>query len=186
MATAFGGRTSSAPTRTPTTASPQTIRVVDRVSRLVTQDPQAGLSGPALDLRLALANLEGAEAAVGTASGMAGILSICMALLSAGDHVVCSRDVFGTTTNLFGKYLAKGENGWHHSVAFTLQNFHEPIMIKAKNAQILQDNCLSCHGNLVNEMVMGATRDPNAVRCVHCHADVGHGPTAGLGAPADY
>ena len=38
---------------------------------------------------------------------MAAILSTCMALLKSGDHVVCSRDVFGTTTNLFGKYLAK-------------------------------------------------------------------------------
>ena len=54
-----------------------------------------------------LAALEGAEAAVGTASGMAAILSTAMALLKSGDHVVCSRDVFGTTTNLFGKYLAK-------------------------------------------------------------------------------
>lgn len=54
-----------------------------------------------------LAALEGGEQAVGTASGMSAILSTCMALLKAGDHVVCSRDVFGTTTNLFGKYLAK-------------------------------------------------------------------------------
>lgn len=54
-----------------------------------------------------LAALEGAESAVATASGMAAILSTCMALLKAGDHVVCSRDVFGTTVNLFGKYLAK-------------------------------------------------------------------------------
>ena len=54
-----------------------------------------------------IAALEGAEDAVGTASGMAAILSTAMALLKAGDHVVCSRDVFGTTTNLFGKYLAK-------------------------------------------------------------------------------
>lgn len=54
-----------------------------------------------------IAALEGAEAAVGTASGMAAILSTCMALLKSGDHVVCSRDVFGTTTNLFGKYLAR-------------------------------------------------------------------------------
>ena len=53
-----------------------------------------------------LAALECAEAAVATASGMAAILSVCMALLKSGDHVVCSRDVFGTTTNLFGKYLA--------------------------------------------------------------------------------
>jgi O-succinylhomoserine sulfhydrylase len=54
-----------------------------------------------------IAALEGGEAAVGTASGMAAILSTAMALLKAGDHVVCSRDVFGTTTNLFGKYLAR-------------------------------------------------------------------------------
>jgi O-succinylhomoserine sulfhydrylase len=54
-----------------------------------------------------IAALEGAEAAVATASGMAAILSTCMALLKSGDHVVCSRDVFGTTTNLFSKYLAK-------------------------------------------------------------------------------
>ena len=54
-----------------------------------------------------LASLEGAEAAVATASGMAAILSTCMALLKSGDHVVCSRDVFGTTTNLFSRYLSK-------------------------------------------------------------------------------
>lgn len=54
-----------------------------------------------------LAALEGAEAAVGTASGMAAILSTAMAFLKAGDHVVCSRDVFGTTTNLFTRYLVK-------------------------------------------------------------------------------
>lgn len=54
-----------------------------------------------------LAALEGAEAGVATASGMAAILSTCMALLKAGDHVVCSRDVFGTTVNLFTKYLGK-------------------------------------------------------------------------------
>ncbi|MBT4522925.1 MAG: O-succinylhomoserine sulfhydrylase [Halieaceae bacterium] len=54
-----------------------------------------------------LAALEGAEQAVGTASGMSAILSTCMALLKAGDHVLCSRDVFGTTTTLFSKYMAK-------------------------------------------------------------------------------
>ena len=54
-----------------------------------------------------IAAMEGGEAAVATASGMAAILSTCMSLLQAGDHVVCSRNVFGTTTNLFLKYLAK-------------------------------------------------------------------------------
>lgn len=54
-----------------------------------------------------MAALEGGEAAVATSSGMAAILSTCMALLKAGDHVVCSRSVFGTTTVLFSKYMAK-------------------------------------------------------------------------------
>lgn len=54
-----------------------------------------------------IAALEGAEQAVATASGMAAILSTCMALLQAGDHVVCSRSVFGTTTVLLNKFLAK-------------------------------------------------------------------------------
>lgn len=54
-----------------------------------------------------IAAMEGGERAVATASGMAAILSTCMALLKAGDHVVCSRGVFGTTNVLFQKYMAK-------------------------------------------------------------------------------
>lgn len=54
-----------------------------------------------------IAALEGGEMAVATASGMAAILSVCCALLKAGDHVLCSRSVFGTTTVVFTKYLAK-------------------------------------------------------------------------------
>ena len=54
-----------------------------------------------------LAALEGTEAAIGAASGMAAILMLCMGLLKAGDHVVCSRSVFGSTLNLFGRDFAK-------------------------------------------------------------------------------
>ncbi len=54
-----------------------------------------------------IAALEGAETAVATSSGMAAILSMCLALLQSGDHVVCSRSVFGTTNVLFTKYLQK-------------------------------------------------------------------------------
>ena len=54
-----------------------------------------------------IAAMEGGERAVATASGMAAILSTCMALLQSGDHVVCSRGVFGTTNVLFQKYLAR-------------------------------------------------------------------------------
>ncbi len=54
-----------------------------------------------------LAELEGGERCVATASGMAAILAVALAFLKAGDHVVCSRAVFGTTTSLFEKYLQK-------------------------------------------------------------------------------
>jgi len=76
---------------------------------------------------------------------------------------------------LIPKYMAKAENGYWHSKGFTFQDFHEPIQIKPHNSQILQENCLKCHGDLVHEIVRGSTTDRNAVRCVHCHWDVGHG-----------
>ena len=54
-----------------------------------------------------LAALEGTEAAIGASSGMGAILMLCMGLLKAGDHVVCSRSVFGSTLNLIGTMFAK-------------------------------------------------------------------------------
>ncbi|NNJ93267.1 MAG: O-succinylhomoserine sulfhydrylase [Halobacteria archaeon] len=54
-----------------------------------------------------LASLEGGESCVATASGMAAILATCAGLLKSGDHIVSSRSIFGTTTVLFGTYLAR-------------------------------------------------------------------------------
>lgn len=54
-----------------------------------------------------LAAMEGTEAAIATGSGMSAILLLGMGLLKAGDHVICSRSVFGSTINLFAKEFAK-------------------------------------------------------------------------------
>ena len=54
-----------------------------------------------------LAAMEGGEQSVATASGMAATLSVIMALLQSGDHVVCSQDVFGSTRVMMDKYIAK-------------------------------------------------------------------------------
>jgi O-succinylhomoserine sulfhydrylase len=54
-----------------------------------------------------IAALEGAERAVATGSGMAAIMSVVMTFLKAGDHVLCSRSVFGSTIALFEKYVSK-------------------------------------------------------------------------------
>ena len=54
-----------------------------------------------------LAALEGTEAAIGASTGMGAILMMCMGLLKSGDHVICSRSMFGSTINLIGREFGK-------------------------------------------------------------------------------
>jgi len=68
---------------------------------------------------------------------------------------------------LLPKLLTKAENGWNHSVKFTLQNFVEPIRIRPVNARKLVANCIACHAELVSEI---------EADCLPCHSGVGHGP----------
>ena len=74
-----------------------------------------------------LAALEGAEGCFATASGMSAILGTAMAFLKAGDHVLCSASVFGSTIQLFSNILGRfgvettyvtdtGADGWQKAV----------------------------------------------------------------------
>ena len=54
-----------------------------------------------------LAALEGGEDCVATSSGMSAILTLCLTVLKSGDHVVCSKNVFGSTVSLFNNILTK-------------------------------------------------------------------------------
>ncbi len=54
-----------------------------------------------------LASLEGGERCLAFSSGMAAIMAVGMALLKAGDHVLCSRSVFGNTVLAFQNYFGK-------------------------------------------------------------------------------
>ena len=54
-----------------------------------------------------LAALEGGERCMATASGMAAIFSTCLGLLKAGDHLVASQSIFGSTVTLLNNILAK-------------------------------------------------------------------------------
>lgn len=54
-----------------------------------------------------LAALEGAERCVAFASGMAAILATVMGLMKAGEHVVASRSIFGSTVQLFSNILGR-------------------------------------------------------------------------------
>jgi len=69
-----------------------------------------------------LAALEAAEACVATSSGMSAILAIIMGLCSAGDHIVASRSLFGTTVQLFSNIFKR----WGLEVTFvSLTNLNE-------------------------------------------------------------
>ena len=69
-----------------------------------------------------LAALEAAEACVATSSGMSAILSTIMGLCSAGDHIVASRSIFGTTVQLFSNIFKR----WGLEVTFvSLTNLNE-------------------------------------------------------------
>jgi O-succinylhomoserine sulfhydrylase len=79
-----------------------------------------------------LAALEGAEQCVATSSGMSAILACVMGLCSAGDHIVASRSIFGTSVQLFSNILAR----WGLQVTFvSLTNpaeWQEAITSKTK------------------------------------------------------
>jgi len=54
-----------------------------------------------------LATLEGGERCIATSAGMGAILSLCLGILKAGDHIVASKNIFGTTVTLFNTILGK-------------------------------------------------------------------------------
>ena len=70
------------------------------------------------------------------------------------------------------KYLVKALNGWNHSLAFTLENFPEPIRITPANKAVTQANCVSCHADSVSLIEHGGTDSP--LDCARCHEAVGH------------
>lgn len=69
--------------------------------------------------------LEGAEAGVASASGMAAIYTALAALLQSGDHIVSCSSVFGATHTIFNKYFPK----W--GISYSYFNANEPESIEA-------------------------------------------------------
>ena len=58
-------------------------------------------------MELRLAAMEGTEAAIATSTGMSAILLMCMGLPKAGDHIICSHSMFGSTIKLIGTEFGK-------------------------------------------------------------------------------
>ncbi|NQU39519.1 MAG: cytochrome c nitrite reductase small subunit [Lentisphaerae bacterium] len=79
-----------------------------------------------------------------------------------------------TPHNFVGKWMTKAENGYHHSVAFTSGDFHEPIQIKAKSRDVVEHSCRRCHATVVHMMDFRTDQGTGKTSCLHCHSNVGH------------
>ena len=129
-----------------------------------------------------LAALEGGQACIATSSGMSAIMTTAMAHLSAGDHVICSRSVFGATIQLFTNILGRfgiettyvdmaDLNSWQQAVKpntkmFYLETPSNPLtevadiaaiakIAKAAGALYVVDNCF-CTPALQKPIALGA------------------------------
>jgi len=129
-----------------------------------------------------LAALEGGEACMATASGMAAILSVVMAALQAGDHIVSSQSLFGSTLGMFSQIFGKfgvattfvdptDLDAWQNAVRpetkmFFLETPSNPLteiadieaigkIAKAANALFVVDNCF-CSPALQQPLKLGA------------------------------
>jgi cytochrome c nitrite reductase small subunit len=95
--------------------------------------------------------------------------------LRSSHHAHATCNDCHTPHNLVFKLWAKADNGWNHSVKFTLQSFADPIRIRPVNARKLRANCIACHEELVSDIRWSGMLS-NEADCVRCHAGVGHGP----------
>lgn len=78
-----------------------------------------------------------------------------------------------------GKWRSKASNGYHHSLAFTTGDFHEPIAIKPANRAVTEAACRDCHESVVEAIdplhaAEGPVPSLPSLACLRCHADVGH------------
>jgi cytochrome c nitrite reductase small subunit len=78
---------------------------------------------------------------------------------------------------LIPKYYIKALSGYHHVSAFLLGNIPTAIRAKESSREIVQENCLRCHEQTVDNLdwQMTYTRNENERYCVSCHRSVAHG-----------
>jgi cytochrome c nitrite reductase small subunit len=86
----------------------------------------------------------------------------------ASHHAVATCNDCHTPSGIM-KYVVKAENGFHHSMAFTLGGYPENIRARPESKAVIEGQCRHCHGDLVASMTHGGE-----VACIRCHDSVGH------------
>lgn len=93
-----------------------------------------------------------------------------------GSHrdVATCNDCHAPHDNVVSKYINKAENGFMHSLKFTLQNYPENIVIRPHNRDVTEAACLYCHQDMVEPIVHGSAYQGETLSCIRCHDGVGH------------
>lgn len=73
------------------------------------------------------------------------------------------------------KWIAKADEGFRHSTAFTLQNFKEPLEITPHDRKIVLNNCVRCHADVVQATHLEKAQGEIELDCLRCHSTAGHG-----------
>lgn len=77
--------------------------------------------------------------------------------------------------SIVNKYVNKADNGFWHALKFTFNNYPENIQIREHNKEIVEDACIYCHGNLVDQAnSSSAHKSDQTMSCIRCHDGVGH------------
>lgn len=82
--------------------------------------------------------------------------------------------------NIFNKYYFKAKDGLRHATIFTLKKEPQVIFIHEEGAQVVHDNCIRCHSNLLTDPKLLSSVEAHKTnredrRCWECHREVPHG-----------
>lgn len=92
--------------------------------------------------------------------------------------------------NVFNKYYFKAKDGLRHATVFTMRNEPQVIFIKEEGKEVVQQNCIRCHSDLVTDSKLIAKTDEfnhyrTERKCWECHKTVPHGRVNSLSSTPD-
>ena len=102
-------------------------------------------------------------------------------------HVATCSDCHVPQDNFFRKYYFKASDGLRHATFFTMRWEPQVIQIKDAGVNVVQENCIRCHIDLVDMTqlvtVTGSmTRENEGKLCWDCHRETPHGTVKSLSA----
>jgi cytochrome c nitrite reductase small subunit len=99
---------------------------------------------------------------------------------SAHREVTNCNDCHVPHNTVFNKYYFKAKDGLRHATIFTLRKEPQVIFIHEEGQEVVQENCIRCHSNIITDpKVLALTNELHSARserkCWECHRETPHG-----------